>query len=241
MTNYHRRLYERYVATHFGSIRDVSVDACERQRKFFRAYFRRFLPGDKHAKIIDIGCGYGAFLYFLRKEGYQDVAGVDISPEQVEAARQLGIANVHCEDLVTFLQKHQSSFDCITALDVIEHFPKEEILPLCGAAYEALGRGGAFIIQAPNGGSPFCGTLRYADFTHELAFTKESVTQVLRAVGFNDVRVFPTGPVVHGIPSGARFLLWHAIEFLLRIYLLAETGSFRGHILTQNLIALGRK
>ncbi|MFQ5914082.1 MAG: class I SAM-dependent methyltransferase [Nitrospinota bacterium] len=241
MLNYRQRLYKHYITTHFSSIRDTSIEACERHRRFFRAYFGPFLPADKNAAILDIGCGFGSFLYFLKKEGYRDVFGVDISPEQVEVARGLGINNAHCEDLEVFLQKHTGEFDCIAALDVIEHIGKEELFPILDAVQQALKPGGIFIMQAPNGASPLCGAIRYADFTHELAFTKESVGQVLRVAGFADIRVYPTGPVVHGLLSACRWVLWQGIQILLRLYLAAEAGVFGGYVLTQNLIAVARK
>jgi len=239
--DYRQRLFQHYVATHFAALREISTDACERHLSTFRAYFRRLLPEDKEAKILDIGCGYGPFLYFLRKEGYLNVYGVDISPEQVEAAQQLGIDNIYCEDLLPFLHEHPNAFACITAFDVVEHFPKGEVLSLLDAVHEALQPGGTFIMQSPNGASPFHGIIRYGDFTHELAFTRESVTQVLSITGFANVHVYPTGPVVHGVLSSVRWVIWHVIRLLFVLYLAAETGSVQGYILTANLIATAQK
>jgi hypothetical protein len=159
----------------------------------------------------------------------------------VEAARQLGINNVHCEDLLTFLHGHPKAFACITAFDVVEHFPKCEVLELLDAIHQALQSGGTFIMQVPNGASPFHGTIRYADFTHELAFTKESIIQVLSVTGFTDVHIYPTGPVVYGMLSAVRWVIWHMIQLLLMLYLAAETGAMYGHILTANLIATAQK
>lgn len=241
MEDHRARLFDTYISTHFGEIRDISIHALERQRVFFRAYFGRLLPGSRDANILDIGCGFGSFLYFLQKEGYRNAHGVDISPEQVEAARSLGIANVHCEDLITFVENREEEFDGITALDVVEHFPKEEVLPLLDSVNQALKPGGVFIMQSPNASGPFGSAHRYSDFSHEIVFTKESVTQVLRVAGFTGVEVHPTGPVVHGLSSAGRWVLWRAIRLLLQAYLLVETGTWRGHILTQDLIAVARK
>jgi cyclopropane fatty-acyl-phospholipid synthase-like methyltransferase len=239
--DYRQRLFQHYVTTHFAALREISIAACERHRATFRAYFRHLLPEDKGAKILDVGCGYGPFLYFLQKEGYWNACGVDISPEQVEAARHLGIDHVYCEDLLTFLHAHFNTFGCITAFDVIEHFPKEEVLELLDAIHQALQSGGTFIMQVPNGASPFHGTIQYADFTHEVAFTRESVVQVLSAAGFINLHVYPTGPVVHGVLSAVRWVIWQTIRLLLVLYLAAETGSMREHILTANLIATAQK
>ncbi len=239
--NYRHRLYENYVTGHFDSVREISIEDCDRSQKFLGAYFGRFLPKDRGAKILDIGCGYGAFLHFLQKEGYLDIRGVDVGSEQVEAARRLGINNIHLGDLKEFMENHLSRFDCITAVDVLEHFRKEEILALLDAVSEALKPGGRIIIRSPNAAGPFGTHYRYGDFSHELAFTKTSVTQVLTLSGFTDIQVHPAGPVVHGLLSACRWVLWQGIQLLLRLYLAAETGAFRGHILTQNLIAVARK
>jgi predicted TPR repeat methyltransferase len=171
----------------------------------------------------------------------QNACGVDNSPEHVKAARKLGLTNVHCGDLREFLQKHPEEFDCITALDVLKHFPKEEVLPLLDTTYQALKQGGAFIMQVPIGGGLFYGVIRYGDFTHSLAFTKESIAQVLAATGFTDVQVYPTGLIIHGLLSRGRWVLWQTLRFLLQLGLAAETGSFRGRILAQNLIAVAQK
>jgi len=42
------------------------------------------LPEDKKAKIIDLGCGNGGFVYWLQQIGYQNAEGIDISAEQIE-------------------------------------------------------------------------------------------------------------------------------------------------------------
>ena len=239
--NYRDRLYPFYISTHFGAIKEVSTQACENQCHQFRSYFKKHLPRNTKVKILDMGCGFGSFLYFLRKEGYQDVHGVEISPEQVAAAEDMGIPNVSCHDILEYLKAHPHAFDCVVALDVLEHFSKSEICDLIDLTFQALREGGRIIIQVPNGGSPFFGMIRYGDFTHETCFTKDSVVQILKVGGFINTRVFPTGPVVHGIKSGIRWCLWQLCNVLLKTYLVIETGTFRGHILSQNLIAVADK
>jgi SAM-dependent methyltransferase len=52
--------------------------------------FLRLLDGAVDASIIDLGCGFGDFLRFLRAEGYRGrFAGYDIAPEMIEKAREL--------------------------------------------------------------------------------------------------------------------------------------------------------
>jgi SAM-dependent methyltransferase len=52
--------------------------------------FLRLLDGAVDASIIDLGCGFGDFLRFLRAEGYRGhFNGYDIAPEMIEKAREL--------------------------------------------------------------------------------------------------------------------------------------------------------
>ncbi|MGY4706904.1 class I SAM-dependent methyltransferase [Candidatus Bipolaricaulota sp. J31] len=243
--DYRGQLYARYVSSHLTNIQKTSLEALkkhiEKQRRVHRAYLGRFLPPDKRARILDIGCGYGSFLYFLQKEGYVNTVGIDISPEQVEIADKLGVKGIIQGDFMAFLKEHPDEFDLITALDVIEHFHKSEILSILRAIHQALKPGGIFVMRSPNADGPFAGRHRYGDFTHEVAFTKSSVEQILSVVGFVDIQVRATGPVVYGFRSAVRWFMWQIIRLFLKFYLAVETGSLRGHILTQNLIAAGRK
>lgn len=239
--DYRSRLYETYLRTHFRHIRDLSPAAVERQRQTFRHYFGSLLLQDRDARILEVGCGYGLFLDYLRSEGYRNIEGVDISPEQVDAASRLGVSNVTCSDVVSFLKQRSEAYDCVVAIDFIEHFPKQEALEVLDSIYTRLKPGGRLILQTVNAGGPFTGRHRYSDFTHEFSLTATSVNQILEAVSFSDVRVYGMDPFVHGLPSLIRVMVWKVIKAFLWIYLVAETGVLRGHILTQNLIASARK
>ena len=61
-----------------------------------RQRFLHLLPTRKDAAILDLGCGYGKFLYFLQNEGYTETRGIDLNPQQLEVARSLGVRNVEC-------------------------------------------------------------------------------------------------------------------------------------------------
>jgi len=240
-TNASRCLYDRYLSTHFASLHRVSRATLEKERRVWEDYFGRFLPADKSARIVDLGCGYGSFLYFLHTRGYKDIRGVDRSAEQVAAARKLGINHISQDDCRGFLENQSDEFDCLTAIDLLEHFPKEEVLSLLRAIHGALRPGGKLILRVPNADGPFGAKILYADLTHELAFTPFSIRQALAVAGFERAQLYAEGPRVHGFLSAARWLAWQGICALMLLYLAAETGRLRGHILTQNLIAVAHK
>ncbi len=69
-------------------------------------------------RILDVGCGTGATLKKL--EEYGEAIGIDISEEAVRFSRQRGCRDVRLTggDEIPFPDQ---SFDCVVALDVIEH------------------------------------------------------------------------------------------------------------------------
>lgn len=239
--NYRDKFYSKCISTQtppfYG---EVNLDKIKKQFPAWQRYFSRFLPKNKNIKTIDLGCGNGEFVYWLQQIGYQNSEGVDISPEQIEAAKKLGIKNIRQADLKEFLRDKRNFYDIIFMRDVIEHFTKEEVLDVLDYTHQSLKRGGVFVAQTPNAESPFSGRFRYGDFTHETSFTEKSIRQVLLISNFKNTKVFPIRPVVHGFKSFLRAVLWRGIEVFLHLYLLIETGSTKG-IFTQNFIAVAEK
>src|SRR5688572_16897500 len=101
---------------------------------------------------------------------------------------------------------------------------------------------GRWIIHVPNAESPFGACMRYWDFTHELAFTRTSIAQLLKASGFASVLCYEDQPVPHGLKSAVRYVLWNIIRFALLCYVAIETGAVdRGAVFTRNMLAVGRR
>jgi cyclopropane fatty-acyl-phospholipid synthase-like methyltransferase len=239
MEKYRERIYQYYV-TAMEKDRAITRDSLRSRQPYLLQVIRHHFPRDQKARILDLGCGHGALLHLCRLEGYDRVSGVDCSSQQVAKARALGIEGVEQGDLLTTLYSiPDASQDVVISFDVLEHFSKEELLPLIDEVRRVLSPQGRWIIHVPNGESPFQGRIRYGDFTHENVFTQSSLAQVLLASGFSDVRCFEDKPIVHGLKSLLRRVLWSGIRAGLLIYLAAETGSFdRGAILTQNFLAV---
>jgi len=224
---------------HAARVNDATVEGMEAMRPYFRAHLVPRLPAARDAKILDVGCGYGKIVFALRHEGFTAVTGFDASPEQVEAARALGIGGIECAEAKDWLEARSGSYDAIVLFDVIEHIPKAEVVPLLAQCRSALKPGGRLVLQTPNGLSPL-DPYRYADFTHETSFTVASINQVLEEAGFERVTVYPVAPHIHGPASLVRSLLWRFFFVpLVRFYLLVAIGDAQGGVYTPNLIAVG--
>lgn len=237
---YRQRIYASYVNAREEPLAPRTLAGLETRMPYFRQMIRRYLPSDRRAAILELGCGHGALLYALLQAGYTQARGVDGSAEQVEAAKRLGVTGITQADAMTALaDTGTASVDVVIAFDLIEHLTKSELIPFVDEVNRVLRPGGRWIIHVPNGESPFAGRIRYADFTHELAFTRTSLIQLLKASGFSDVDCFEDRPVPHGLKSLIRAVLWQIIRMSLVFYIAVETGGIdRKAVYSQNMLAV---
>jgi 2-polyprenyl-3-methyl-5-hydroxy-6-metoxy-1,4-benzoquinol methylase len=236
---YRTRIYGQYVHGREQSLAPATLDGLASKAPYLRRLVARHFPPSREGVILDLGCGHGSLIHVARAAGYRNVSGVDLSSEQVAEARRLGIEGVREGDLMaTLAELPDESHDAIVAFDVIEHFTRDELLPFVDEVRRVLRPGGRWLIHTPNGESPFFGRIRYGDFTHEMAFTTTSLGQLLLSSGFREVRFHEDAPIVHGVLSAGRFVVWHGIRALLRLYLAAETGSPGSGVLSQNFLTV---
>jgi len=228
------RLYRDYASHHAGR------DHAESVGLVYRCQVRPALPPIPAGPIIDIGCGQGELVRLMLADGY-DAEGIDVSPEQVAIARAGGVRRVREADYREVLLARPGHYAAITATDLLEHLSKPEVLDTFDAVVAGLAPRGAFIARVPNAASPLSGHIRYGDFTHETSFTAGSVRQLAAAAGFSSVAVLPCNPLPHGVLSAARLAVWATVSGCYRLALAAETGTFHGHVVTQNLMFVARK
>ncbi len=215
----------------------VTLGDIKSQLPVWRGWYGRFLPKDKSARILDVGCGRGGMVYWLRNKGYSDAEGIDINREKIDEGTSLGITNIHHGDAVSFLKKKGDYYDRIFLIDVLDSLNKEEALNLLEEIFRSLKKNGSIIIRGANAESPV-GRLRYAHFGERVDLTEQSIKAALSRIGFRDLGAYPVRPVVHGIKSLIRHCLWRTIEIGLKLYRLIEVGSPSG-IFTQNVIVVG--
>lgn len=242
MMNYRTRIYEDYASDFQDTLPNFDAAAAERWGKAYDYYLRGWLPESKDAEIVDLGCGGGKLMQHLKLRGYSRLAGVDISPDQVKLARQV-ITEVYEESVLDFLAVRPGTFDCMTGLDIIEHFYKDEVLRFLDLCYAGLRPGGRLILQTPNAESPLGTVCRYGDFTHEVCFNPNALLRLLSLCGFKGLEAREQGPVPwgYGMVSTLRYAIWLGIRTTLKIWNLAETGSGGGGVFNRVFLVSGSK
>ena len=195
---------------------------------------------DRGLRIVDLGCGHGTLLHFLKQAGYTNVLGIDVSGEQIEQARRLGVNEARQGQLDAFLSDADpGSVDVVLMFDVLEHLRRQELFRTLDGVRRILRSKGWCIVHLPNAEGIYGMRIRYGDLTHEISFTPRSLQQLFATVGFSGVACFEDKPQVHGFSSALRRIVWEIGTFPHRLLLTAETGQTH-FVLSQNMLAVAR-
>jgi SAM-dependent methyltransferase len=221
-------LYGQYVSTFKGSPHAAD--------EWWAHKFLPLLADLPHAAtILEIGCGGGELLAFLARHGFSNARGVDISGEQVALARQRG---VHADVGDAFDSLSQpDAYDVLIAVDVLEHFTRDELMRLAPLLFGALKPGGRLLVQTANGAGLFPRQVIYGDLTHLTIFTPESLAQLLRPCGFAPLRCYETGPIPLRVRGRVNVLAWRAIRAAANVIRKIETGK-RQSIWTETFLCV---
>jgi 2-polyprenyl-3-methyl-5-hydroxy-6-metoxy-1,4-benzoquinol methylase len=158
-------------------------------------------------RLLDIGCGGGAFLQIAKDAGF-DVVGIELEMNRADYSRE----QVKCEiykipiDSDEFLLHNRSKYDAVTLWDVIEHvnFPNRTL----HSVYEVLKSGGVLLIDTPakdsfyhqfgvfsywlsRGKMPTFLNIMYSEhpFGHKQIFSTTEMQQILSVEGFKVEKV----------------------------------------------------
>jgi len=229
---------ENYFSKHYSEINGIDPDSEESIKEW---YNRQLIDADynllnnrqlfKAKNILELGCGIGGLMYFLESKGYRNIKGVDISNEQINLCRKYVSKNVSCEDVNNYLNQNSIKYEVIILFDLIEHIQKAKIFELVKAMYDSLEENGHIILRTPNMGCLFALKSRYIDYTHEIGFTKESITQIFQEGGFKNIEV------INSYIDKKRL-------FAVRIFNIAIKKLFNiklSEIVTENLIMIAKK
>ena len=112
-----------------------------------RNYFSLPQNSRKEIKILEVGCGSGANLWFLGKEGF-DAYGIDTAPTGIKYCQEmLRLWNVEAKIAVGDMKKldfPDETFDAIADVVSMQHLTYTDHLPCYREIYRALKKGGRF-------------------------------------------------------------------------------------------------
>jgi len=152
-------------------------------------YIEHNLPDDKRARIVDLGCGFGQNLSRIKALGYVNCIGIEPSKDAAVYAAASGLEIAH-ETIEQYADKNLQNADFVLMTHVLEHLPRENIIPTLRSIRDSiLASGGRFLIAVPNASSVTHCYWRYEDWTHTCLFTSGSLSYVLMSAGFDQIKI----------------------------------------------------
>ena len=103
----------------------------------------------KNKKVLDIACGNGKYLVFLKTLGFE-VHGIDSSPTAVSMTKESlnEDENIVCANMFEYIPASQ--YDLIISIAAIHHGLKKEVRCAIEHIYDSLVLGGKFFITLPD-------------------------------------------------------------------------------------------
>ncbi len=104
----------------------------------------------KVKKVLDIGCGNGKYLVFLKNLGFK-TTGIDSSPTAVEMTKSSlnDDSEIQCLNMYEYTPL-AAQYDLIVSIAAIHHGLKKQVRDLIKRIYSSLLPGGYFFITLPD-------------------------------------------------------------------------------------------
>jgi 2-polyprenyl-3-methyl-5-hydroxy-6-metoxy-1,4-benzoquinol methylase len=153
-------------------------------------YVTSWLP--KTGRAVDLGAGRGEMVKLLSEFGLE-AYGIDSNLSVVADAKRRGIEVVHQEidDFLAFTQA--SSFDVITAVQVIEHVESTDLEEWFRQIFKSLKPNGVFIAETPNPHAIDAFKAFWIDITHKRLYYPESLLHMAQTAGFSKAEIWVEG------------------------------------------------
>lgn len=239
-------LYKRMPISENNSYFNLDVNQFYQNYHFlFESYednYKDVLSVKKDAKILDVGFGFGMFMVYMRRNGFKNIYGVEYTEAQVNNAKKMGFQAELISDLSNYLKNNQSQFDLIHASNVVEHFPKYDLIEVFDLLYNSLKNNGVLAVFVPNIAGWRGIYNRYMVLGHEIGFSEISLEQLFQVTHFHKIKVF-------GSQIRFRFRIKHILmkifhkifNFIIGIIDYAYLGENRPRHLGQYLLGIGKK
>ena len=164
----------------------------------------------KEKAILDIGFGSGSLLAWYRTQ-HGSCSGIEIQPDLVEAARELGF-DAHFE-LVGVRGRH---FDLISALDVMEHLSPSEITRVLEDVRRLCSEDSLVVIRVPNCQSAAGLITQFGDATHKTMLSLPIILQFAKVAGFRLLKFEEAIPISTYERAGIRSMFLEGLRSLIK-------------------------
>jgi SAM-dependent methyltransferase len=178
--------------TFYGALEDAfrgSETTIYERFKEYEDWISELQTHDSRLPFVDLGCGRGEFLSFLKSVGI-NTHGVDSDPVALSRCRENGFDVTQC-DLQQFLtDADDNSFSGLSLIHVLEHFDVSQILDILREARRVVADGGVILVETPNPKNLRVGTSNFwLDPTHVRPIPPELLGFIFEFIGLAKINI----------------------------------------------------
>ena len=206
--------------------------------------YRPFLPDDRNAPILDIGCGQGDFVRYLHSLGYRNVSAVDTDESAIAALQGIeGVTAITGQMDGEALARMDRKWELIVAKQMLYYFDRQQAPAFVRALADALGEDGRLIVEIFNGALLSSRFTELKDPGILTAYTENGLRRLLEANGLKVEQMYGARVGGRGIRS-TMYRLAQSLWFrLYRLLLVLERGrdDELPRIRHKSIIAIARR
>lgn len=181
--------YDAYYCNHNVYAEDVDIKQTDENMDCWYSYLYGLLSdkAGSDAKILDVGCGDGGFLCFLKDKKYKNLCGLDPSEDSIERLRRKGIRGIYGSIFGEPVQEEKGSFDVVISTMVMEHVCDLHTY-LSKVMFYLKETAGAYLLLAVPAAEGFekhiCPVPNYFNHEHINYFSRMSMDNLLQTFSF---------------------------------------------------------
>lgn len=158
-------------------------------------------------RVLEAGCGTGYLSLLLQKERRWPVVPMDISPDGLRYAREMGIERPVQADTLQ-LPFANGTFDVVLSIDVLAHMPRPKEFDAAAELARVLAPGGLLVIRTA---ALDILRSRHSEFAFERQrFTRKRLINLVAGVGIRVLRCTYANSLLLPI-SLAKFRIWEPL------------------------------
>jgi SAM-dependent methyltransferase len=165
------------------------------------------LAGRTVARVLEAGCGTGYLSWLLQKERHWPVVPMDISPDGLRYARQIGAERAVQGDARN-LPFATGAFDLVLSLDMLVHLPRGMEIAAAREMTRVVRRGGLLVVRTS---ALDVLRSRLSEFTGERQrFTRRRLVELFSGAGLKILRATYANSLLMPVALG-KFRLWEPL------------------------------
>lgn len=203
----------------------------------------RKLKSRKDISVLEVGPGLGEFVKYLNSVGVKDIDVIDSDRNVLKNLKtKFNISTSYFSDNVISVKNKLRKYDLIVLIQVLEHISPKVYFSVVKTLFLKLKKKGIILIVVPNANNPLGSVERYGDLQHQMAFTSQSLKDLVMGSGianYNlEIRGYSIPP--YTLINLIRILLQKTLHLILLGLMIVNGGSYF-KVMTPNLTLIIEK